>query len=66
MDVSSAPRRNSYTEGASKQKKLLTPENKLQKHGSESSLGNSIIFDKEVNLEIPSLFEVLCMAAADC
>ncbi|XP_056012269.1 SUN domain-containing ossification factor-like isoform X2 [Ostrea edulis] len=49
MDVSSAPRRNSYTEGASKQKKLLTPENKLQKHGSESSLANSVSVSSSVS-----------------
>lgn len=40
MDVSHSPRRNSYTEGASrKQNKMLTVGTSLQKHSSDTSLG---------------------------
>jgi hypothetical protein len=66
MDVSSVPRRNSYTEGATKQNHLLAPENKLQKHGSDSSLGTYVGFGDKTILENPNLFEVTCISTVAC
>ncbi|XP_061183841.1 SUN domain-containing ossification factor-like [Saccostrea echinata] len=42
MDVSKVPRRNSYSEGARKQNKLLMSDGQLQKHNSDPSLAQPV------------------------
>nr|XP_034303823.1 SUN domain-containing ossification factor-like isoform X2 [Crassostrea gigas] len=59
MDVSHSPRRNSYTEGASrKQNKMLTVGTSLQKHSSETSLAKRYSKKKEEKKEQNTIFQI--------